>query len=106
MRPKEHIPPTERGSFQLLRSRATRRHLPYSCKDSQKSWQHARKTVLADLSQKKSTLSAPLITIEVFQNQPGLHTTVFLSIDPPRLNHSFANCFRSFHSCHGTLFFQ
>ena len=31
--------------------------------------------------------SVPLVSIEVLQNQPGLHTTVFFSIDPSRLNH-------------------
>ena len=33
-------------------------------------------------------VGAKLITIEVFQNQAGLHATVSLSIDPSRLDHS------------------
>ena len=36
-------------------------------------------------------LSAPLVTMEVLQNQTGLHAPVLLSIDPSRLYHSFAS---------------
>ena len=36
-------------------------------------------------------LSAPLVTIEILQNQYGLHATIFLSIDPSRLYHRFAS---------------
>ena len=51
-------------------------------------------------------LSAPVVTIEVLQNQSGLHATVFTSIDPSHLNHSFASCRCSLHSRHETHFSQ
>ena len=35
-------------------------------------------------------LNVPWVTIEILQNQSGLQATVFLSIDPSRLYHSFA----------------
>ena len=45
-------------------------------------------------------------SVAVHQSQPRFHATVFLSVDPSCLNHSFANCLKPFHNGHRTISFS